>query len=59
MRVLGAALFFGTVDSLQARRQSRGVPIAPALLLMLPYVFTVAVLLRAGDRRAPRALTMP
>jgi general nucleoside transport system permease protein len=58
-RIAAAALLFGTIDSLQARLQAIGVPIAPPLLLMLPYVLTVAILLFAGSRAAPSALTVP
>lgn len=59
LRIAAGAVFFGAIDSLQARLQAVGVPIAPPLLLMLPYLFTVAILLWSKGRSFPSALAVP
>jgi simple sugar transport system permease protein len=59
---LGAYLF-GGVEALQFRLQSAGAPISPFFLNMLPYIFTIVVLVLATrDLRragAPAALGNP
>ena len=51
---LGAALFFGAATALQFRLQARGLGVPYPVLLMLPYVVTLAVLaLATGRARSP------
>jgi simple sugar transport system permease protein len=63
LRLLGGAYLFGAVDALGFRAQLLGVETSSILLRMLPYVFTLAVLLvitlvrRQGY--GPRALGRP
>ena len=58
--VLGAALFFGFGDALAIRLQVMGSSIPYQFLLMLPYIFTVAVLAGVvGKAISPTALGIP
>jgi len=58
--VLLGALFFGAATALQFRMQARGLDVPYPVLLMLPYVLTLAVLLVAtGRARAPADLGRP
>jgi simple sugar transport system permease protein len=53
-RIAGGALLFGAASALQFRLQAAGVEVPYNLLLMVPYVLTLAVLaLFAGRARAP------
>jgi simple sugar transport system permease protein len=65
-RVMGGALLFSIANNLQYWAQNydvqiAGSSIAPNLLLMVPYVLTIAVLVFARQRRRqePAALTKP
>ncbi len=55
---LGAYLF-GGVEAGQFRLQSAGVGISPYFLSMLPYLFTIAVLVLATGETARRRLGAP
>lgn len=58
--VLGGALLFSMVNSLQLWMQIRAVPIPSEIAVMLPYVLTILVLVVTVSRvRAPSALTKP
>jgi simple sugar transport system permease protein len=58
--VLGGALLFSMVNSLQLWMQVRAVPIPSELAVMMPYVLTILVLVITVSRvRAPAALTKP
>ena len=58
--VLGGALLFSMVNSLQLWMQIRNVPIPAELAVMMPYVLTILVLVVTVSRvRAPSALTKP
>jgi simple sugar transport system permease protein len=58
--VLGGALLFSMVNSLQLWIQVKSVPIPSELAVMLPYVLTIVVLVATVSRvRAPSALTKP
>jgi simple sugar transport system permease protein len=50
MRSIVGALLFGGAVALQFQLQSRGVQIPPYLLLMLPYLLTLAILLIWGRK---------
>lgn len=52
---LSACLLFGFADSLQSAAQAAGVPIAPQILLALPYALTIVALIGAMGRAAPPA----
>jgi general nucleoside transport system permease protein len=57
---LAGALLFGCATALQFRLQVLNLPWLPyEVLLMLPYVLTLLVLLRARTEDAPAALGMP
>jgi ABC-type uncharacterized transport system permease subunit len=59
-RIVGGALLFGAAHALQFRLQAMGLEIPYALLLMTPYVLTLAVLaLFAGRVRPPADLAQP
>ena len=47
-----ACLIFGFADAFQAAAQSAGVPIAPDLLLALPYVLTLIALVGLAGKKA-------
>ena len=58
--VLGGALLFSLVNSLQLWIQVLGIPVPSDLAVMMPYVLTILVLVLAVSRvRAPSALTKP
>lgn len=58
--VLGGALLFGFADALQLRLQAMGVAIPHQVLLMIPYLVTIAVLIGlAGGATSPTALAKP
>jgi simple sugar transport system permease protein len=58
--VLGGALLFSMVNSLQLWIQVKSVPIPSELAVMMPYVLTILVLVATVARvRAPSALTKP
>jgi len=65
LNALVGAYIFGGVHALGFRLQALGVTISPYFLNMLPYIFTVVVLIlvtrrKAGQRiGAPRALGLP
>ena len=58
--VLGGALLFSMVNSLQLWIQVLGIPIPSEIAVMMPYVLTILVLVVTVSRvRAPSALTKP
>ncbi len=58
--VLGGALLFSMVNSLQLWMQVLGIGIPSDLAVMLPYILTIVVLALSMSRvRAPSALTKP
>jgi simple sugar transport system permease protein len=58
--VLGGALLFSMVNSLQLWVQVLGIPIPSDIAVMMPYVLTILALIVAVSRvRAPSALTKP
>ncbi len=58
--VLGGALLFSMVNSLQLWIQVLGIPIPSEIALMMPYVLTILVLVASVSRvRSPSALTKP
>ncbi len=58
--VLGGALLFSMVNSLQLWVQVMNVPIPSEIAVMMPYVLTILVLVLTVSRvRAPSALTKP
>jgi len=58
--VLGGALLFSMVNSLQLWMQVLGIPIPSDIAVMLPYILTIVVLVLTVARvRAPSALTRP
>ncbi|MFT3892526.1 MAG: ABC transporter permease [Anaerolineales bacterium] len=58
--VLGGALLFSMINSLQLWIQVKNVPIPSEIAVMMPYVLTIIVLVLAVSRvRAPSALTKP
>lgn len=58
--VVGGALLFGAASALQFRLQALGLDVPYAVLLMIPYVLTLAVLaLRSGQARMPADLARP
>lgn len=58
--VLGGALLFSMVNSLQLWIQVLGIPIPSDIAVMMPYVLTILVLVATVSRvRAPSALTKP
>ena len=60
MGVLGGALLFSMVNSLQLWIQVKSVPIPSEIAIMMPYVLTILVLVATVSRvRAPSALTKP
>lgn len=59
-KVLGAALLFGGADALQMRLQGLGMKVPYQFMLMLPYLFSLLVLIgMMGKRRPPAALGVP
>jgi simple sugar transport system permease protein len=58
--ILGGALLFSTVNSLQLWMQVKEVNIKPEILIMLPYILTIVALVIASKRaRQPAALNKP
>ncbi len=58
--VLGGALLFSMVNSLQLWMQVLGIPIPSDIAVMLPYILTILVLVASVSKvRAPSALTKP
>jgi ABC-type uncharacterized transport system permease subunit len=58
--VLGGALLFSLVNSLQLWIQVLGIPIPSDIAVMMPYILTILVLVLTVSRvRAPSALTKP
>jgi ABC-type uncharacterized transport system permease subunit len=57
--VLVGALLFGFVDGLNFQFQSVGVPVSTHLLAMMPYVFTLVVLVATWTRMRHRHVGMP
>jgi simple sugar transport system permease protein len=58
--VLGGALLFSMVNSLQLWIQVLGLPIPSDIAVMMPYVLTILVLVATVSRvRSPSALTKP
>jgi simple sugar transport system permease protein len=59
-RILAGAALFGFASALQFRLQASGLEIPYNLLLMLPYLLTLAVLAFSSSRvRAPADLGRP
>jgi simple sugar transport system permease protein len=59
LRAIAGAYLFGGAISLQLVLQTRGVPVSPFVLDMLPYVLSLAVLVvwgGTGRRAAPASL---
>ncbi len=60
LAILGGAAIFGLADALQLRLQAMGVGIPHEMLLMLPYLLTIAVLVGfVGGARYPLAMGVP
>ena len=58
--VLGGALLFSMINSLQLWIQVLGIPIPSDIAVMMPYVLTILVLVATVSRvRSPSALTKP
>ena len=58
--VMGGALLFSLVNSLQLWIQVLGIPVPSDIAVMMPYVLTILVLVATVSRvRAPSALTKP
>ena len=58
--VLGGALLFSLINSLQLWIQVKNIPIPSDIAIMMPYILTILVLvLSASKVRAPSALTKP
>jgi ABC-type uncharacterized transport system permease subunit len=58
--ILGGALLFSMVNSLQLWIQVLGIPIVPEIAVMMPYLLTILVLVATVSRvRVPSALTKP
>ncbi|MFN2151673.1 MAG: ABC transporter permease [Anaerolineales bacterium] len=58
--VLGGALLFSLVNSLQLWIQVKNIPIPSDIAIMMPYILTILVLVLTVSRvRAPSALTKP
>ena len=57
--VLLGALVFGFVDGLNFQLQGIGVPVSTQLLAMMPYVFTLVVLVATWTRMRHRHVGMP
>lgn len=65
VRALAGAYLFGGINAIQLRMQAMGTSLSPHLLMMLPYIFTIAVLIIAtlrlekGVTPEPDALGVP
>ena len=59
-RAMWGALLFGIASALQLRLQALGVNIANQLMLMLPYIMTIAALIFSSNKAEfPSAYTIP
>lgn len=64
-RALAGAYLFGGINAIQLRMQAIGTTISPHLLAMLPYIFTIIVLIIAtmrlekGSSPEPESLGLP
>ncbi|MEM2896114.1 MAG: ABC transporter permease [Candidatus Bathyarchaeia archaeon] len=59
-RILGGALIFGGVDALQTTLSALGVAFPYRILQMLPYIFTIIILMMVARRATyPAALLKP
>ncbi len=64
-RALAGAYLFGGINAVQLRMQAMGTSLSPHLLMMLPYIFTIIVLIFAtmrlekGSTPEPEALGVP
>ncbi|CAN5560788.1 ABC transporter permease [soil metagenome] len=56
---VAASLLFGAAQALEVALQTAGVQVPPQLLLVLPYVLTIAALTFASRNRAPTAVGIP
>jgi simple sugar transport system permease protein len=59
LRAAAGAYLFGGVEAGQFRLQSAGVDISPFFLAMLPYLFTILVLVLASGESARRRIGAP
>jgi simple sugar transport system permease protein len=59
LRAALGALLFGSITALQFRLQATGSPIPAAFLRMLPYIFTLVVLIFISRPRPGRRLGAP
>lgn len=59
MRVMFGAYIFGAIDALGFRLQTLGVGISPFFLSMLPYLFTITVLIIVTARSAHTTSQIP
>jgi ABC-type uncharacterized transport system permease subunit len=59
LRAAAGAYLFGGVEAGQFRLQGAGVGISPFILAMLPYLFTIMVLVLATGERARRSIGGP
>lgn len=56
---VAASLLFGAAQALEVALQTAGVQVPPQLLLVLPYVLTIAALTFASRNRPPSAVGIP
>lgn len=56
---VAASMLFGAAQALEVALQTAGVRVPPQLLLVLPYVLTIAALAFASRNRAPSAVGIP
>lgn len=54
-----ASVLFGAAQALEVALQTAGVDVPPQLLLVIPYVLTMAALAFASQNRAPSAVGIP
>lgn len=60
VRAMWGALLFGFASALQMRLQALGIDMANQLMLMLPYIMTIAALIFASKKAEfPSAYTIP
>ena len=59
VRAAAGAYLFGGVTALGVRLQTSGGPISPSFLNVLPYIFTVAVLIQATRESVRQRLGSP
>jgi simple sugar transport system permease protein len=58
-RATVGAYLFGGVEALQFRLQGAGTPVSPFFLNMLPYIFTILVLVLATQETVRRRIGAP